>query len=274
MPPPPPQPPPPHLPVVLLLDLDHTVVGRTSAQWAQVCVHDAATKLHAIGALRLDAPPPEPDLAPAMRAGVMRPGFADFVTGVRALHPTTEIFIYTNAHKAWATRKVRAVERASGVRFRRPILCGDPWSLDAAVPGTGKTMRVKSMRLAFPTVVRALLRDYPALSHARAQEAVFRERLLFVDDTPRNLVDAAAADRAMQLVVPAYSRAVHESPDAQLPAAARRHPHIRALVSQMQSLEDETGADDRMWAQLLHAVRVIAPAPPTAATLRRHLRFQ
>jgi hypothetical protein len=274
-------------PFVLLLDLDHTVIGSTGAQWAQVCVHEAARKLMAAGAVpgssartRVD----EPDLVPALtEGGVLRPGFAAFVRGLRALLRGTtgtplEVFVYTNAHAAWAARKVDAVERASGVRFRRPLLSGDPYTLDGVISkpgGEAKVARVKSLRLVLPVIVRSLAKRYPALD----ARALLRDRLLFIDDTPGNLVDGEGWVRALQLLVPAYKRACNQSPDAQLPARLRRHPHIRALVAATSGPPppSDDAADD-LWPRLLEAAKhVVNVGPggsrrfPTALLLRKAL---
>lgn len=270
------------VPFVVLMDLDHSIIGSTGPQWAQVCVHEASQKLQAVGVIPPTHHIPDVDLEPAMRAGVLRPGLKTFIQGLHRLYKQVgvEFFVYTNAHEAWAHKKVAAVEHVSGVRFRRPVFCGDVYTLEGVLPGVGKVARVKALHLVLPHIVRSLARTqkYSALlgHETKAQEMLLKDHILFIDDTPGNLVDA---ETAVQLVVPAYMATFNDAPDAQLPLPVRHHPRIKALVKAKQAGLDSkkhenmselkfTQNNDNMWQQLLEVAKIVAPALPTAGILR------
>ena len=101
----------PPLPLVLLLDLDNTVVGDASLQ---VCRYETLATVpgakHDQGALVLD-----------LDDGLLRPHFESCMKLILAKHPTAEIFFFTAAEKKWAHVVISAIEKLTRIKFNRPV---------------------------------------------------------------------------------------------------------------------------------------------------------
>ena len=102
------------IPIIVLLDIDGTVVGDVSSQVAEWEI------------LKCVAPKKIPlfkkHLIHALKRGLVRPYCADFLTGIKSKTEHVEFFFYTASEDQWAKVLVPCIEAAAGITVNRPIL--------------------------------------------------------------------------------------------------------------------------------------------------------
>jgi NLI interacting factor-like phosphatase len=130
------------LPLVLLLDLDHTIIGDASFQ---VCRQDVCTQLG------IKADPKS--LAHDLESGLLRPYFESFIKYIYTKYPNAEVYIYTAAGKKWANIMISTIEKMLNIKFNRPIFSREYCVLDS---GT----YIKSMSKLSPLIFRRLKTRY------------------------------------------------------------------------------------------------------------------
>lgn len=262
------------LPFVVILDLDHTIIGDTPQ--AQRDAHDAVRKLQIAGRLPLDHGRylPVIDIAMYIKDTGLRPGFVTFIEALRHHIPRVELFIYTNTAEAYAYEKVQAVEQVARVWFNRPIFCGKTWMVSVPSAGRAALTQLKSLRLVLPEVARCLLSKYPALGNPGALELMLHSHTLFIDDTADNLADVDPVAKGAQLLVEPFNTVTPRA-DARMPPALRNHPVVLKICRAFTSIQERytdrrpSGADDHLWVRLAAIITGLPPGTlPTAAVIR------
>jgi hypothetical protein len=165
-------------PLVLLVDLDGTVLGDVTPHVLHFTIDTELThRRHNTSWLAL-----------ALRGGLLRPGFANFVRGVAAQSGhKVELFIYTASTPQWAKVVVGAIEAEVGLRFNRPLL-----TRDDCLEGTSGPL--KSLALVRTKILRSLHKRYPQFTDVQ-----LRDRLMLIDNTPGVL-----AETHLQVLCPSY----------------------------------------------------------------------
>ena len=183
-------------PLVVLLDLDGTMIGRVTSLLCEYELHksiavaakhdkDPSTR----AALAATVPKAVRDsIVARLGWGVIRPHLAKFCASTAASpqgnDAGVELFVYTASEATWASFIVPCVEASLGVRFNRPIFTRQN-CVRSATSGGFK----KSIRSLLPALVRALKRRYPSV----AAPADLRDRVVLVDNTPDIMADPAEA---------------------------------------------------------------------------------
>lgn len=102
------------LPLVVIIDLDGTIIGDITPQ---IMSFEVAKALKTAGAkVQYDMG----DLKMKLRGGLIRPHFESFVSGLTS-SMNVEFFVYTASEKTWAELVVKGVEAVTNVKFNRPI---------------------------------------------------------------------------------------------------------------------------------------------------------
>ena len=157
-------------PLVVVLDLDGTVIGDISTQ---VCEFELVSAL-CPAKLRLLKAYLEAQLR---HTCLLRPGFARFAKHAAQLE--IELFVYTASEARWAQFLVPVVEAAVGVKFNRPIFTRTNCRL---VNGSWRKP-TKGMLASVHSCVR---KRHPGL-----QTSDLAGRVMFVDNNDVMLQDAA-----------------------------------------------------------------------------------
>ena len=174
------------LPLVVMLDLDGTMVGRVGSL---LCEYDLHTSARAPGGGktrgRKRAVPKSvrDSIVARLGWGVIRPHLVRFCKGVG---PGVELFVYTASDATWASFIVPCVEASLGVRFNRPIFTRKDCVTSHAALGFRKSIEALK-----PALVRSLRSRYPALR----TPADLRDRVLLVDNTPQVMADPRESAR-------------------------------------------------------------------------------
>ena len=213
------------LPLVVLLDLDGTLVGKVGSilceyeigRWLASLGKEGARRATSSGRAAAGVSKALRDsIVRRMCWGIIRPHVHEFC---RSLPPGVELFVYTASDDGWANFVVPCVEAALNVKFNRPIFAR---SSCVRVGGENGDLR-KSVRSLLPAIARALggrprprggaaaaaaaaaahaaatRRWYPALRSA----ADLRDRVILVDNTANVMADAA--ENARVVLCPTYS---------------------------------------------------------------------
>jgi hypothetical protein len=234
------QPQQPPAPLVILMDIDGTMVGRVGCLICEVELHKslaaaasvaasaasaAASGTPSASAGRVRGMHPVPAMSAAaskalrdsvvarLRYGIVRPYLDQFcraLTKARQDGKTpVELFVYTASDATWAAFLVPCIEAALGTRFNRPIFtrdhCVRPGSAPAAASSAGGRSGGdcrKSIALLRPAILRALRRRYPGTLRTVADLA---DRVVLVDNTADVTADPREAARVVACPTYAYN---------------------------------------------------------------------
>lgn len=98
------------LPLVLLLDMDHTIVGECSMQVARYSITTYLKHKHDVKSLMDD-----------LENGLLRPYFESCIKLILTKYSNAELFIFTAAEKKWAHIMINCIEKLLNIKFNRPI---------------------------------------------------------------------------------------------------------------------------------------------------------
>lgn len=112
-------------PLVIVLDMDGTIIGDIRPQLQLVELHKSL-KAHdkKVNILNIK------DFQSRLRSGIVRPYFSKFVKKLKEHNSNVEFFVYTASEKKWAHFLVPHIEKAAGVKFNRPIFTRDDCTPD------------------------------------------------------------------------------------------------------------------------------------------------
>jgi hypothetical protein len=215
------------LPIIVFLDLDKTVIGRSHAQVEHMFLRKVIEELVEVGEVpaRVQAAlSKRANASPADEIGpLVRPGFADAVRRIEAALGRVEWFVCTMGMPLTVMElKVPGIERATKVRFNRPVFTQAECR---AATDDGK----KLMWQCFQKAVAALARKekYAGVRHQlldadTMRNVMFARRFFMVDDTPDVALDDASNRRLV--TCPPYERA--------RPSSAEPFPPPNSCASQ------------------------------------------
>jgi len=165
------------LPVIIVLDMDFTIIGETLCAYTRVNLGHVLTSANKAGKLskRYKIKPMTYANTLVQCPNIVRPRFADSIAKIKEAIPTAEFFIYSSGSKAYVEGIIPWVETHTGVQFNRPIFTRD----DTVYASNGY---VKSIKLWFDTIVATLQPRYRDLRADGAKDAVLKNRTLFIDD--------------------------------------------------------------------------------------------
>lgn len=186
--------PPARLPFVVFLDVDKTLIGRAEGSVARFWLRRVVRELVEAGELPASAGPtptdPRADMEP-----LLRPGVGDALRRIRNALGHVEYFVCSLGQQpVVAELKAPGIERAAGVRFRRPLFCVS--TDDSCNCRSAASPDRKLVARCFARAVAELARrGYPALRNPSAAKRVYSERFFMVDDTPGVAFDDASNGR-------------------------------------------------------------------------------
>jgi hypothetical protein len=152
-------------PLVLIIDLDGTIIGDIFPQIARYEIFDVIQKptSHQI-----------PLLLNELEKGLIRPYFKTFIDEMKNnYNQNLEIFIYTASEKKWGTFIIQVVEKYIGFKFNRPIFTRD----HCILMNTTKLKWTKSIAKISPIIFRKIKHKYPLLSMTD-----LNEQIMFIDN--------------------------------------------------------------------------------------------
>jgi hypothetical protein len=151
-----------HLPIVIYLDLDGTIIGDITPQ---VTEWELLSRFCPKQVKQF-----KDNLKSDLAMGIMRSNLSKAIIAIKNMYPNAEFFIYTASEGTWANTIIPCVEAATNITFNRPIL---------SRKNCIQTSFEKSLRLIAPIIYRRLKPKYPALSSA---EQLYQNSFL-VDNT-------------------------------------------------------------------------------------------
>lgn len=136
-------------PLVILLDLDGTIIGDITQQIASF---ELAKSLKTSG---MKSMVDKHELKAKLKNGLVRPFFDTFIKALKTSHIPFEIFIYTASEKTWADYVIKNIESIYGFKFNRPIFSRQFCMFDVK----DKEYK-KSVSFIRPTLLKALKKKY------------------------------------------------------------------------------------------------------------------
>jgi hypothetical protein len=243
------------LPTIVFLDIDKTIIGRANAAVERYFLHKVIHEVIDAGELPSSARP-SPALSPEAEMGpLIRPGFAQAMRHLRGTLPNLELFVCTMGTPSTVSElKVPGIERATGVRFNRPLfhrtLCQSVTVEDRKLVGS-----------CFRQAIAALSKrkKYAGLDRPSVAARVFREHFFMVDDTANVAFDDAS--NARLVVCPPYE--FMPAPAGLLtgvPPVALRSPKVASYAAarglhrgRKDDGDHDDGDHDTFWATLAAA---------------------
>ena len=244
-------------PLVVLLDLDGTLVGRVTSVLSEYDIYKtiAPAKSSSRSSKAVGNAPVAPNvpkhiresIISRLRYGIIRPHVIDFCRGVAEMGAGIELFVFTASENTWANFFVPCVESALGIRFNRPIFTRNHCVMKQLPTPNGSTIGganaknksseaqvfyggvsiLKSIVKLRPMIVRSLRSRYPEL---RAPGDLV-DRVILLDNTPHVMADPRESARLV--VCPTYDYVYVYDVLAHLPVDVL-HSGFRQLVPILQ----------------------------------------
>jgi hypothetical protein len=252
----------PPVPLVILLDLDGTIIGDISPQ---VCEYEILNE-HQPSQLKTFK---ELLTAQLRSTAIVRPGFAEFVRSVQA--KGIELFLYTASDSRWASFFVPVLEKALSLKLNRPLFTRTHCRL---VNGEYR----KPTRAVLHSVFSSLKRKYRGLrtvsdlnqqiamidnSNVLSHDAAFSVGLVMCKtydfshnyDVLRLVSDETLAKKTSQIVHKLVQYRMLSVPTVETVSCDRvRAAYFRTLSDNLLSKRSlrKTQAKDQMWPELAH----------------------
>lgn len=178
-------------PLVILLDLDGTVLGDITPQ---VIVYEMLEECKKVHGCKVGGKLPSHDLSTKLTSGVVRPNFDRFFNDIT--RKGMEVFVYTASEKKWAEHIVKQIEKTYDLKFNRPIFTRNHCMF------IDKDYK-KSIRTVRTSIVRTLNKKY----HAHWTEDSLRDHVLIIDNRPVY----STTDLKYMVQCPTYTYAIPEN---------------------------------------------------------------
>jgi NLI interacting factor-like phosphatase len=130
------------LPLIFLLDMDHSIIGES---YLQVCRYEVQRAMKYKGDIKY--------LFDDFESGLLRPHFHSFIKLMKSRYSNAEFYIYTAAEKNWAAYMISSIERYTGIKLNRPI-----FSRSSCVFSNGRVL--KSIDKILPVIFKKLKTKY------------------------------------------------------------------------------------------------------------------
>ena len=177
-----------NFPLVILIDLDGTIIGDISQQVITFEIAKATTKS------LFDAQ----DFKFKLQSGLIRPYFGTFVKTLAVHRPNIELFVYTASEKTWAEHVIKHIEQVTGVKFNRPI-----FSRKSCIFNEQQQEYKKSVGFVINPIVKCLKRKYGI----PFEKKDFLNRVLIIDNN--NVY--SHSDQKRIVVCPTYNHRIPEN---------------------------------------------------------------
>lgn len=209
--------PPRPSPLVILLDIDGTLIGDITPQ---VALFDIVNRLK--GSARI--PYLGKDVQSRLKGGVVRPFVQEFVKDLQEYG--VEFFVYTAAEKKWAEYIIKQLEAAYGIKFNRPIFTRNNCHM---VNGDYR----KSFREVRPAILRCLRKKHPHITADSLQNMMIAidNNTVYGGPDSRSLILCNTYNYSLPENIPAYiSKEVFERHYEDICATlANYHRYFRSM---------------------------------------------
>lgn len=170
------------LPFILILDIDATIIGNIGPCITEADILNTIYKICIKNNTVLPTPCQKDDMLDIqdeLKNGLLRPYAKDFIVYCEKKFKYLEVFFYTNSSYRWANGPlVREIEKALKYKANRPLFTRED-SIDMT----------KTISNIYPQILKSLLKKYPMMTNPKHVATVFKERMIFIDDTANNLED-------------------------------------------------------------------------------------
>lgn len=205
-----------HLPFIVILDLDGTVVGNVNFQSQQYSLH-LTLKKYGFKLNKQYVIPP----AFNPNSKLVRPYFSSFITDLEnyfnKLGRNIYFFVYTASDKSWATTEVAWIEKTHNIKLMRPLFTRD----DCIKDQTGNCR--KSIQKIYPKIIKAISKNYNITQ--KDKNYILEHQFLIIDN------NAVYIDRQDKLLLcPDYNYTVFENLLHGIPMNARKHHGVQQLL--------------------------------------------
>ena len=162
-------------PLVVILDLDGTIIGDIRQQ---ITTYDIHNQIKTTGAkLKYNFG----DYKTKLNGGIIRPFFGEFIRRLKKDIPHIEFFVYTASEQKWAMHIINNIEKVCAIKFNRPLLTRK----DCLFKGNNI---LKSVAKVKPQILRALKRKYGVVDLKDRCLIVDNARVFVEQDQPYNIL--------------------------------------------------------------------------------------
>jgi hypothetical protein len=149
-------------PLVIVMDLDETIVGHVSPLVVYWLICTELNKLE-----DTDIYDPREEIIKCLKDGLLRPHLKEFMDKVRDKFGYVEFFIYTASQDPWTTLLVECIEEIANVSFNRPIFSRDKYCI----------LNYKVLSIIMPYIHNTLSEKYDGVS-----KEMLYNNLVVIDD--------------------------------------------------------------------------------------------
>lgn len=165
------------LPLIIILDLDGTIIGNIMPQ---LMLNELCTELKKHNVSHSFK---HKNIQDVLMNGLIRPYFIDCIKRLKEKLPHIEFFIYTASEKEWGTFVIQQIEKVTKIKFNKPIFTRKDCILrDGDIS--------KSIHHITPAIYKTLKRSYPQISlqNIFSQTIVIDNNHVYPDSKEKNKV--------------------------------------------------------------------------------------
>lgn len=174
-------------PYVFIFDIDGCILGDV------LYLNGEFTLYKKLSELLGQSPYYKPNFEVDLKAGILRPGFIEFISCIKKRFHPCELYVYTNSSYSWTNNGlVSSIEKASKVKFNKPYFTRET-----------SINHNKSLAEAFTTIFEKLSKKYKKLD----KDDIINNRLVFID----NIKENTTTYKNRQITCPNYNYIVYRN---------------------------------------------------------------
>ena len=174
-------------PYVFIFDIDGCILGNVRYLAGEFNLYKKLSEI--LG----QSPNYKPNFELDLKAGILRPGFIEFINCIKKRFYPCELYIYTNSSYSWTNNGlVSSIEKASKIKFNKPY-----FTRETSINYN------KSLAEAFTTIFEKLSKKYKNLD----KDDIINNRLVFIDNKKEN----TSTYKNRQITCPDYNYIVYRN---------------------------------------------------------------
>ena len=203
-------------PFIILLDIDHTIIGTVNQLCKEREVLEYIYNLCKKNGLEKCIRQNNVDMQKELKDGLLRPYINEFINFCNNKFKNVEVFFYTNSSYNYTnTFLATNVKKALKVKVNKPF-----FTRENSMNINGVTK--KSLVNIFPFIIKSLVKKYPIMKNEKNIDYIINTRFVFIDDIKENTFEYVNR----QIICPKYEYRYYNDIPEKLISKYKMKPEI------------------------------------------------
>ena len=203
-------------PFIIILDIDHTIIGTVNQLCKEREVLEYIYNLCKKNGLEKCIRQNNVDMQKELKDGLLRPYINEFINFCNNKFKNVEVFFYTNSSYNYTnTFLATNVKKALKVKVNKPF-----FTRENSMNINGVTK--KSLVNIFPFIIKSLVKKYPIMKNEKNIDYIINTRFVFIDDIKENTFEYVNR----QIICPKYEYRYYNDIPEKLISKYKMKPEI------------------------------------------------